>query len=139
MRSRWAERPAAAVAGPGQRGSVTAELAVGLVGAVVAVALVLSVGLVAVAQVRAVAGAAAAARAAARGEGADGVAAAARAVAGPDAAVRTSTGSGGAGGGLVRVVVRRDVALLLPGAPRLAVAGTATALVETGPAPGAAA
>jgi len=108
-------------------GSVTAELAVGLVGVVLGLALVLSVALTATAQVTAVLGAGAGARAAARGEPGAAVVAAARAVAGADGVVTVR-----AEGDLVRVVVERRVALPLPGAPALRVRGSAAALAEAG-------
>ncbi len=126
MRSPWAERwlPPA-----GTAGSVTAELAVGMVGVVVALAAVLSVATAAQAQVAVESAAAAGARAAARGDGDARVVATATARGGPGSAVRLSAG----GAGLVEVRVSRRVRLALPGAPVVTVTGRATAAAE-GPA-----
>jgi hypothetical protein len=89
----------------GERGSVTVELAVGLVGVVLVLALVLTVVSAGVAQLRCVDGARAGARAALAGEPSVTVTEVARRVAGRSAQVTMTTT-----GGWVQVSVSRPVA-----------------------------
>ncbi len=109
---------------------MTAELAIGTVGVVLALAAVLSVAVAAQAQVAVVGAAGAGARAAARGEDTGRVVALAAARAGPGSRVQVGPA---APGGLVEVRVTRHVELLLPGTPALAVRGRASAQVEAPP------
>lgn len=113
----------------GEGGAVTAELAVGLVGVVIALSGVLSVAQLSLAHVAVTSGAAAGARAAARGDEAGAVSAAAVARAGPGASA-TVTGGPGGSGGIVVVAVARPVSLLLPGTPSVLVRESASAAVE---------
>lgn len=80
--------------GPGDRGSVTAELALGLPAVVLALVVVLLVGSVAVAQVRCTDAARAAARAAALGEDTAAVVAIAADLAGEEAQVAVEESNG---------------------------------------------
>lgn len=118
---------------PGERGSVTAELAIGLVAVTVVLVALCSVVVVGVAQVRVTDAAAAGARLAARGE-ADGVVdEAARRLAGDGATVTV-----GRSGGFTAVTVTRRVALALPGRPTVLVDSRAMAVAELSTAGGAA-
>ncbi|WP_460435339.1 TadE family type IV pilus minor pilin [Angustibacter speluncae] len=123
MRSPW-----------GERGAVTAELAIGLLGLTAVLAGLLSLVVVVLAQVQVHDAAAAAARLAARGEPPARVREVASSVVGHPAAVEVA-----AGGGTTSVVVRRQVELLLPGRPQVEVVGRAEAVTEmladVGPAP----
>lgn len=119
----------------GERGAVTAELAVGLLGLTVVLAGLLSLVVVVLAQVQVHDAAAAAARLAARGEPPARVREVASGLVGHPASVEI-----GGGAGTTAVVVRRDVALLLPGRPRVEVVGRAEAVTEeilgaAGPSP----
>lgn len=115
-----------AVTGPrGHTGSVTAELALGLVTVLLVLGAVLAVGVVAAAQVRCVDAAGAGARAAARGDDPAAVRRLAAHLAGDGARVVTTRD-----GDLVRVSVTRRVRLPVPGRPRLALGATASARVE---------
>lgn len=114
-------------------GSVTAELAVGLVGLVLVLAAVVGVPAAGQAQLRCADAARAGAREAARGEGAATVAAVARHLAGPRADVDVTED-----GSWVTVAVGLPVDLALPGRPVLLARASATALVE-GPGMAAAA
>jgi TadE-like protein len=113
------------------RGSVTAEFAVLLPGLVFLLAAVLAAGSAAVAQVRCVDAARSAARLAARHESGSVVVQAGRAAGPAGSSVRVSAGSQ-----LVRVRVSAEVALPLPGRPRLAVGAMSTARLEAPPAQG---
>lgn len=104
-----------------ERGTVTAELAVGLVGIVLVLVAVLSVSSVGRQQVAVLDAAAAGARAAARGEPLPEVTRVADRLAGPGTDVRVA-----GEGRLVTVVVSRRVTLLLPGRPELTLSGRAT-------------
>jgi hypothetical protein len=108
-----------------ERGSVTAELATGLVGLVLVLGAVLGTGAVAVGQLRCVDAARAGARSAARGEEPAEVVAVARRLAGAAAQVSTSRS-----GDLVRVDVRSTVRLPLPGSPSVVLDATAAVPVE---------
>lgn len=115
-------------AGPGERGTVTAELALTLPALVIALTAVLAVGQVVTARVQCLDGARAAARAAARGEDDQLVLAAGRAVGPPGAIVRldrTAT--------QVAVRVSSSVRLVLPGGLSVPVSGTARADAELRP------
>ncbi|WP_461024026.1 TadE family type IV pilus minor pilin [Thalassiella azotivora] len=109
----------------GDRGSVTAELAVATVAAVLLLGALLGCAVAAVGHVRAVDAAAAGARAAARGEGPAEVAARARHLAGPGARVRVTRASAD-----VVVDVRVPVRLPLPGSPGVTVGGSSRVPVE---------
>jgi Flp pilus assembly protein TadG len=113
------------------RGSVTAEFAVLLPGLALLLAVVLSAGSAAAAQLRCIDAARSAARLAARHESPSAVVAAARSAGPAGASVQVARAAG-----LVRVQVRAEVPLLLPGHPSLGVAATAVAPME-GPEPGA--
>lgn len=104
---------------------MTAELAVGLLGLTAVLAGLLSLVVVVLAQVQVHDAAAAAARLAARGEPGARVVAVASDLVGHPAVVEVATGAG-----TTRVTVRREVALLLPGRPRVEVAGRAVAVTE---------
>ena len=117
--------PRASTARGGDAGSVTAELALGLVTVLLVLAAVLAVGVVGSAQLRCVDAAGAGARAAARGEDAAVVRRLAADVAGQGARVVAARD-----GGLVRVSVTRRLGLPLPGRPRVTVGATASAQVE---------
>lgn len=110
-----------------ERGTVTAELAVGLVGTVLVLAAVLATGAVAVGQLRCVDAAAAGARAAARGDDPAAVIQVARRLAGAGAGVEVARH-----GHLVRVRVRLPVDLPLPGVPAVVLEGAAVAPAEAG-------
>ena len=121
-------RPGApgSAAGPGgDAGSVTAELALGLVTVLLVLAAVLSVGIVAAGQLRCVDAAGAGARAAARGDDPAAVRRLATHLAGEGARVQTTRD-----GDVVRVSVTRRVVLPVPGRPRLGLRATASARVE---------
>ncbi|MFP5334721.1 MAG: TadE family type IV pilus minor pilin [Actinomycetes bacterium] len=111
-----------------QRGSVTAELAVGLVGLVLVLAAVLGAAAVAVAQVRVTDAARAGARAAARAEPAAVVSDVARRAAGQEVSVRVRRS-----GGVVHVRVSGAARLALPGRPAVPVTATAAVPVEGRP------
>lgn len=120
---RWRPSPGAGPCRRGERGAVTAELALGLVSVVLVLGGLLAVVAGSAAQLRCLEAARTAARVAALGEGDDVVATAARTVAGPGAAV----------------AVRRDAPWVTvtvttrPGAGWVALpapSGTATAWVE---------
>ncbi|MFP5348128.1 MAG: TadE family type IV pilus minor pilin [Actinomycetes bacterium] len=102
-------------------GTVTAELAVGLVGIALVLAAVLSFASVGREQIAVLDAAAAGARSAARGESATEVSRLATRLAGSGADVRVTRE-----GRLVTVVVVKRVALRLPGSPQLTVAGRGT-------------
>lgn len=109
----------------GDRGSVTAELAIGLSGVVmVLVALVAAVTL-AQGQLRAVDAAAAGARAAARGEAESEVLGLTRRLAGPSAVADIRRH-----GSVMSVEVSVPIALPLPGSPRVTVRGAASTPAE---------
>jgi Flp pilus assembly protein TadG len=108
-----------------EQGAVTAELAIGLLGLTTVLAGLLSLVVVVLAQVQVHDAAAAAARLAARGEPGARVGAVASDLVGHPAAVDVSPGPG-----TTRVTVRREVALLLPGRPRVEVVGRAEAVTE---------
>lgn len=108
-----------------ERGSVTAELAIGLVALSVVLAALCSVVVVGVAQVRVTDAAAAGARLAARGESAEVVRAAAMRLAGTGATVEVRPD-----GELTSVSVARSVPLLLPGRPAVRVSSRALAVSE---------
>lgn len=109
----------------GDGGSVTAELAVGMVAVGVVLAALLSVVAVGVAQIMVGDAAAAGARLAARGEAEAVVRAQAGRMAGGGATVTVDPG-----GGVTSVTVTRSVALLLPGRPTVRVASRAVAVTE---------
>ncbi len=119
MRSRSGEQ------GAGEQGAVTAELAIGLLGLTTVLAGLLSLVVVVLAQVQVHDAAAAGARLAARGEPTARVGAVASDLVGHPAQVDVRGGSG-----TTRVTVRRQVALLLPGRPRVEVVGRADAVTE---------
>ncbi len=108
-----------------EAGSVTAELAIGLLSVTTVLAGLCSVVLVAMAQVRVGDAAAAGARLAARGEGAAHVQAVTLDLAGANSQVSVSPG-----GSLTTVTVTRSVPLALPGTPSVRVIGTASAVTE---------
>jgi len=108
-----------------ERGSVTAELALGLPVVVLALVLVLAVGQVVTSQVRCSDAARAGAREAARGEVGGTVVQEGLRVAPPGASV-TLTRSGRS----VEVTVSAAVRLPLPGSPQVRVRGRAVSLVE---------
>jgi TadE-like protein len=112
---------------PGDRGSVTAEIAVALPALVVLVMAALSAVAVAIAQLRCVDAAREAARAAARGDALPVVRGIARHSAPPQAAVTVT-----AHGDQVSVAVSANVRLLSGRAPAIAVEGRAVAAIETG-------
>jgi hypothetical protein len=114
----------------GERGTVTAELAVGLVGMMVVLAAVLGVAAVGLGQLRVVDAARAGARAAARGDPTGEVLAVAHRLA-PGASVTASRSDD-----LVRVTVTAEVRLLLPGRPDVLVRGSAAVPVEAPPQAG---
>ena len=117
--------------GQGERGSVTAELAIGLVAVSVVLVALCSVVVVGIAQVRVTDAAAAGARLAARGEGQAEVDGAARRLAGAGATVTI-----GPSGGMTAVTVTREVPLLLPGRPTVVIDSRALAVAELGGASG---
>jgi len=106
----------------GERGTVTAELALTLPALVIALAAVLAVGQVVTAQVQCLDGARAAARMAARGEGEQKVVRAGRSAGPPGASVLLNHG-----GTEVAVQVTAPVRLVLPGGPSVQVSATARA------------
>jgi hypothetical protein len=108
-----------------ESGSVTAELAVGLLGLVLVLGAVVGVPAAGQAQLRCADAARAGAREAARGEGAATVAAVARHLAGPRADVEVTED-----GPWVTVAVGLPVDLALPGRPVVLARASATALVE---------
>jgi hypothetical protein len=112
---------------PGDRGSVTAEIAVALPALVVMVMAALSAVAVATAQLRCVDAAREAARAAARGDTLPVVRGIARHSAPPRAAVAVTTH-----GEQVSVTVSASVRLLSGRGPAIAVEGRAVAAVEPG-------
>lgn len=107
-------------------GTVTAELAIGLVGVTLLSAALLSTVVVGVAKVETTGAAAAGARAAARGEPGGVVSAAAARVAGAAADVSVH-----GEGDFTTVRVTRRVQLALPGAPSVVVDSQAVALTES--------
>lgn len=109
----------------GDRGTVTAELAVGLVAVSVVLATLGSVVVVGVAQVQVTDAAAAGARLAAREEGDGVVRGTALRLAGRGATVAV-----GRRGELTAVTVARPVRLLLPGRPMVRVDSEALAVAE---------
>lgn len=117
--------PGAAAGRGGDAGSVTAELALGLVTVLLVLSAVLAVGVVAAAQVRCVDAAGAGARAAARGDDPLAVRRLAAHLAGEGARVHITRD-----GDLVRVTVTRRVGLPVPGRSRLGLGATASARVE---------
>lgn len=110
---------------PSDRGSVTAELAIGLTGVAVVLVALLTTVTAAQAQLQVVDAAGAGARAAARGESHAEVAEIARRLAGPSAvtAVRLT-------GATATVEVSARVRMPLPGAPGLTVRGRAVTPAE---------
>ena len=106
-------------------GTVTAELAVALLGLTGVLAGLLSLGTVVQVQLRVHDAAAAAARLAARDEPPGVVSQVAGRLAGDGARVRV-----GGGAGTTRVTVSRTVRLVLPGAPTVHVEGSAEAVTE---------
>lgn len=110
---------------PHDRGSVTAELALGLPAVVLALLVVLLVGAAAVAQVRCTDAARAAARAAALGEGGAAVVAVATDLAGEGAEVSVTES-----GGWVNVTVSRPVATGWLGGSALTASASFTLPVE---------
>lgn len=115
----------------GERGSVTAELALTLPALVIALTAVLSVGQVVTVKVQCLDGARAAARMAARGEGEQKVVGAGRGAGPPGATVLLDRG-----GTEVAVQVSAPVRLVLPGGPSVQVSAVARADAErtSGPA-----
>jgi TadE-like protein len=109
----------------GDRGTVTAEIAVAMPAVVLLIVAVLFCGSAVVSQVRCVDAARAGARSAARGDPPGEVLAQARRLAPPGARIGVSNG-----GGDVAVTVRSMVTGGLPGWPGLPVGSTATAMVE---------
>lgn len=112
-------------AAPRDGGSAAAETALVLPGLVILLACLLSCGVVVQAQVRCLDAARTAARLAARGESAPLVQQAALGAAPSGATVRLVPAEGS-----VRVEVRADVTLLLPGTPRMGVRAAVTAPTE---------
>lgn len=112
----------------GERGAVTAELALVLPAVVMVLLVCCTLGAAVLGQVRCADAARAAARAAAIGEPAAVVVAVARELAGPDAAVSVDTD-----GPWVEVVVSRPVAAGVLGAGTLEARASARAWVEPGP------
>lgn len=110
----------------GERGAVTAELAIALLGVTGVLAGLLSLGAVVQAQLRVHDAAAAAARLAARGEAPARVQQVAGRLGGDGARVGVS-----AGAGTTRVTVSRTVRLMLPGSPTVEVDSAAEAVTET--------
>lgn len=122
-----APRPARRAPGDGERGAVTAELALVLPAVVTVLLVCCAVAAAVLGQVRCADAARAAARAAAIGEPAAVVVTVARELAGPDAEVVVD-----ADGGWVEVVVSRPLATGLPGAGALRARAGARAWVEPG-------
>jgi len=106
-------------------GSVTAELAIGLLSVTTVMAGLCSVVMVAMAQVRVGDAAVAGARLAARGEGSAHVKAVTLDLAGANSQVSVAPG-----GSLTTVTVTRSVPLALPGTPSVRVIGTSSAVTE---------
>lgn len=106
-------------------GTVTAELAVGLMGVGVILTGVLGVVVAGVARVDVANASAAGARAAARGEPSARVEEVSRRVAGGPVTVSVS-----AAGGLTTVTVSRRIRLTVPGVPAMDVRASAVALTE---------
>jgi len=117
-------------AGRGERGSVTAELALVLPAVVVVLLVCTSLGLAAIGQLRCADAARAAARAAAIGEPADVVVAVAQDLAGPDAEVTLQRH-----GDWVVVAVSRPVVAPVAGLGPLHASAEARAWVEPGEPP----
>jgi hypothetical protein len=109
----------------GERGTVTAELALTLPALVIALTAVLAVGQVVVVKVQCLDGARAAARMAARGEGDQKVVGAGRSAGPPGARVLLDRG-----GAEVAVQVSAPVRLALPGGPSVQISATARADAE---------
>ncbi len=108
-----------------EAGSVTAELAIGLLSVTTVLAGLCSVVMVALAQVRVGDAAAAGARLAARGEAATHVQAVTLDLAGTGSRASVSLR-----GSLTTVTVTRSVPLALPGAPTVRVSGSSSAVTE---------